>query len=113
MTGTHIILDISNIIDNEKLKYGLTIIPIMNKIVQTFNLKVVANAFHQFTPYGFTAVYVLAESHLSIHTFVEEKKVAIDLYTCGSFDKTKELYELLKYEFGKDCEIHLKIIERK
>lgn len=113
MTGTHIIIDINNIKDNEKLKYSLSIFPILNKIVNEFNLKVVAQAFHQFEPYGFTAVYVLSESHLSIHTFVEEGKVALDLYTCSIFNNEKELYELLKNEFGDECLIYMDIIKRK
>jgi S-adenosylmethionine decarboxylase proenzyme len=113
MTGTHIILDISNIIDNEKLKFSSTIIPIMDKIIEQFQLKVVAKASHQFSPYGYTGVYVLAESHLSIHTFVDERKIALDLYTCSFFNYSKELYELMKKEFGDECEIHLEIIDRK
>ena len=105
--------DISNIIDNDKLKYSTTIIPIMDKIIEQFKLKVVANAFHQFSPFGFTGVYVLAESHLSVHTFVEERKLALDLYTCNFFNYSKELYGLMKKEFGEKCEIHLEIINRK
>jgi S-adenosylmethionine decarboxylase len=112
MTGTHIILDISKINDKEKLKYSSTILPIMDKIVEEFNLKVVARASHQFTPYGFTGVFVLAESHLSFHTFVDECKIAVDLYTCHFFNYSKELYEMMKKEFGEECEIHLKVIER-
>lgn len=112
MTGTHIILDIYNIYDKEKLKYGSTIIPILDKIVQQLQLKVVANAFHQFTPYGFTGVYVLAESHLSIHTFVDERKIALDLYTCSFFDYSKELYEIINKEFDEKCNISLKVINR-
>ena len=40
MTGTHIIIDISNIEDNEILKYESTIIPILNKIVDKYKLNV-------------------------------------------------------------------------
>jgi len=112
MTGTHIILDISNILENEKLKYSTTIFPIMDRIVEELQLKVVAKASHQFHPFGFTGVYVLAESHLSIHTFVEERKIALDLYTCSFFDYSKELYEMMKEEFGENCEIHLEVIKR-
>ena len=36
MTGTHIIIDISNISNNEKLKYSSTILPVMYKIVEQF-----------------------------------------------------------------------------
>ncbi len=35
-------------------------------------------------PYGATMVCLLSESHLSIHTFEEEGKVTIDLFTCSS-----------------------------
>jgi S-adenosylmethionine decarboxylase len=113
MTGTHIIIDISNISNNEKLKYSSTILPVMDKIVEQFQLKVVEKALHQFEPFGFTGVYVLSESHLSIHTFVEERKIALDLYTCYFFDYSKELYELMKNEFGEECEISLDVIKRK
>jgi len=113
MLGTHIIVDIIKINDKEKLKYSSTIIPILDNIVNQCNLNVVSVAFHQFEPYGFTGVYVLSESHLSIHTFVDEEKVCLDLYTCSFFNYSKELYELLKKEFGENCEIHLQTINRK
>ena len=41
--------------------------------------------FHQFKePYqGFTGVICLAESHVSIHTWPEHKKMAIDIFICN------------------------------
>jgi S-adenosylmethionine decarboxylase len=41
-----------------------------------------------------TLVLVLAESHLSIHTWPEEDLVAIDLFSCGSIDGRRVLDEL-------------------
>lgn len=38
---------------------------------------------HEFTPQGVAGVAVLAESHLSIHTWPEAGYAAVDLYTCG------------------------------
>ena len=38
---------------------------------------------HKFDPQGVTAVTLLAESHISIHTWPEKKCAAIDIYTCG------------------------------
>ena len=35
-------------------------------------------AVHDNVPYGATMIYLLSESHLSIHTFVDEGKVTID-----------------------------------
>ena len=41
---------------------------------------------HAFEPQGATAVVVLAESHVSIHTWPEWGGATIDAYTCGAAD---------------------------
>jgi len=112
MTGMHIIIDIYDIEDNSLLKYSHTIIPILNKIIDKYQLNIVGKAIHQFEPFGVTAVYILAESHLSIHTFVEEGKVAIDLYTCTQFSNIGDINEFFKSLFDNDCNLTFKIIER-
>lgn len=38
---------------------------------------------HRFSPHGVTVVVVIAESHLSIHTWPEYAYAAIDVFTCG------------------------------
>ena len=38
---------------------------------------------HQFTPHGVTSLGLLAESHLSIHTWPEHSYAAADIFTCG------------------------------
>ncbi len=40
-------------------------------------------AFHRFQPQGVSGVVVLAESHISIHTWPEMGYAAMDFYTCG------------------------------
>lgn len=47
------------------------------------NCTVVSEKFHRFSPVGVTGVLVLAESHLSIHTWPEDGYCAIDAFTCG------------------------------
>jgi len=43
--------------------------------------------FHHFTPNGgVSGVVVLAESHISIHTWPERDFAAIDLFMCGACD---------------------------
>jgi len=47
----------------------------------------VLDASHVIFPNGaITLVLVLAESHLSVHTWPEENMVAIDLFSCGKID---------------------------
>lgn len=39
---------------------------------------------HKFDPQGVTAICMLSESHISIHTYPELGKCYADIYTCGS-----------------------------
>ena len=38
---------------------------------------------HKFAPHGVTAVALLAESHISIHTWPEDEIAVCDVFTCG------------------------------
>ncbi|WP_416666138.1 adenosylmethionine decarboxylase [Egbenema bharatensis] len=38
---------------------------------------------HEFEPQGVTALVLLAESHISIHTWPEQGYAAVDVFTCG------------------------------
>lgn len=38
---------------------------------------------HRFEPHGFTIVGLLAESHISVHTWPEHGYAAVDILTCG------------------------------
>ncbi|MFY0689189.1 MAG: S-adenosylmethionine decarboxylase [Cyclobacteriaceae bacterium] len=39
---------------------------------------------HHFTPQGYTAVWLLAESHCALHTFPEENKSYLELSSCNT-----------------------------
>lgn len=44
---------------------------------------IVQSVFHRFNPYGISGVVVIAESHLTIHTWPEFSYAAVDIFTCG------------------------------
>jgi S-adenosylmethionine decarboxylase len=55
----------------------------------------VLDSTHVIFPNGaITLVLILAESHLSIHTWPEENLIAIDLFSCGAIDGERVLAEL-------------------
>jgi S-adenosylmethionine decarboxylase len=55
----------------------------------------VLDTSHVIFPNGaITLVLILAESHLSIHTWPEEDLIAIDLFSCGSIDGEAVIAEL-------------------
>jgi S-adenosylmethionine decarboxylase len=49
---------------------------------------------HKFSPKGITGFILLAESHISIHTWPEIKYIAIDIFSCG---KKSQPYKGLEY----------------
>ena len=111
MIGVHILLNINNIIDTDKISFTSPIIELFDIIVEKLNLNVVDKAVYQFTPIGVTAVYVLAESHLSIHTFPEENAASMDLFTCGKRPEIVTLVNIIKENY-KDCIVDYNIINR-
>lgn len=50
---------------------------------RAMNATPLAEAFHRFSPQGVSGVVLIAESHLSCHTWPEAGYVAVDIYTCG------------------------------
>ncbi len=58
------------------------------KAVQAVGLQPVNQLFHTFPatdkgPGGITATVLLAESHLCVHTWPEQKAVTLDVYVCN------------------------------
>lgn len=46
----------------------------------------VGEVFHQFAPQGVSGTIVIAESHMSVHTWPENGYAAVDIFTCGGID---------------------------
>jgi S-adenosylmethionine decarboxylase proenzyme len=54
------------------------------KAAEVAGATIVAENFHQFSPYGVSGVVVIEESHFTIHTWPEHGYAALDLFTCGN-----------------------------
>lgn len=59
---------------------------LMLAAAQAIDVAVLDSTFRQFEPQGVTGVVVIAESHLSVHTWPEHRYVAVDIFTCGNVD---------------------------
>lgn len=46
--------------------------------------QILKSHFHKFAPQGVSGMILIAESHLSIHTWPEHGYAAIDIFTCGN-----------------------------
>jgi S-adenosylmethionine/arginine decarboxylase-like enzyme len=95
-------MDVKNI-NSDKLKTVEMIRPFMEKIIEELKLNVVGECSHQFEknglPHGATMIYLLSESHLSVHTFVDEGKITLDLFTCSLGVENEKIKSIIKEYF--------------
>lgn len=83
MLGRELIIDIEDIEEYQLLEKIESIKPLMEKIIKHCFLNVKNFSEFQFEPHGVTMLYLLCESHLTIHTYPEKKSCSINLYTCN------------------------------
>ena len=69
--------------DYEKLNDESFLRCTLNNAAKLANATVLNLISNKFEPQGVTAIALLAESHLSIHTWPEAHYSAVDIFTCG------------------------------
>jgi len=80
--GTHIVCELSGC-GSQALTNVDGVHAMMIDAARAANATIMESAFHRFEPQGVSGTVILAESHLSIHTWPEKGYAAMDFYTCG------------------------------
>ncbi len=106
--GEHITLDIIG----TKKEYDPSFYEkLVYKIAKKAKVTVLEISKYKFKPQGFTLVALLAESHISFHTFPENGIISFDFFTCGKVSpsvaidiikKEIEHKRIVKKEFNRD-----------
>ena len=78
----HILLELYKC-DYEKLNDESFLRCSLNRAAKLANATVLNLISNKFEPQGVTAIALLSESHLSIHTWPESNYCAVDIFTCG------------------------------
>lgn len=85
--GTHLIVDFWGASDLDNLELMQTA---MHESVRVAGASLLHIHLHHFTPNnGITGVAVLAESHISVHTWPERGFAAFDIFMCGGAEPEK------------------------
>jgi len=115
ISGKHMIIDLKEI-KNQVLMHDLDKIKmLLDYICEKHEFSILNKSEHIFEPEGLTILYLLSESHLSVHTFPERKYIAVDLYTCRDYTDNlvyQEIYDFLVDSFQAKKEIPI-IIDRR
>lgn len=80
--GRHIVAE-AKISDYDLLNDENRLLEAITIASKKAGMTVINGSSHKFSPQGATAIVLLAESHVSIHTWPEHGYAAIDVYTCG------------------------------
>ena len=83
----------------------------LNRAAKLANATVLNLISNKFEPQGVTAIALLAESHISIHTWPESNYSAVDIFTCGQ-NMLPELASKYLIDALNAEEHFLRIIER-
>ena len=72
---------------------------------------IIQHHFHQFSPHGVTGIILIAESHISVHTWPENGFAAVDIFTSGTNMKPEIAIQILEEAFRAD-RVNVKCITR-
>ena len=96
--GTHLLVELRDcnpdILDKLKKVEGILV-----SAAKTAKATVVGSHFHRFSPFGISGVVVIAESHLSVHTWPEYGYAAVDIFTCGEVLKPEVAAQYIIKQF--------------
>ena len=104
-TGKHMICDLTNIRNIVRLESMESMHELLEDICNKYDFNILTKSQHKFEPYGLTILYMLSESHISIHTFPEKQYLALDIYTCREYEDDTvymEIYDKLVKWFHCD-----------
>lgn len=93
--GTHLIIEV---VDAEGLDDEARIQAAFRKCVDECGATLLHIHTHKFSPQGVSGVAVLAESHISVHTWPEIGYGAFDVFMCGDAQPWKSV-EVLRQAF--------------
>ena len=104
-TGKHMICDLANIRNMSHLESMESMHRLLDDICARYDFTVLGKMEHRFEPQGLSIIYMLSESHISIHTFPEQRYLALDVYTCRNYEDDSvymEIYKILVKWFQCD-----------
>jgi S-adenosylmethionine decarboxylase proenzyme len=115
-SGKHMICDFKGI-KNYNLLNNIEHLNLVLKQICTDNeFQILNEVQHKFEPIGCSILFLLSESHLSIHTFPEKNHMSFDIYTCRQYNDNvvynKIYHNLLNILDASSINSSIKIIDR-
>jgi S-adenosylmethionine decarboxylase len=88
--GYHLMMELYGC-DQEKINSRRFLQQIVKVAVKQVGLTNLGSRFHQFEPHGVTGFTLLAQSHISLHSWPEFGYLVLDIFTCGDQEQADRL----------------------
>ena len=114
-SGKHLIADIKDIKNTALLNSTHLLKEMMENICAVCEYVILNEISHDFLPIGCSVIFLLSESHISIHTFPERNHISFDLYSCRHYPDNSEYEAIFNYllvELGASKDSTCKIVDR-
>ena len=95
----HILFDLKYCISNDLLDDEEYVKESLKLASEAAGCEILKIDSHKFDPQGVTAYALLAESHMSIHTWPENSIAKCDIFTCGVDNEPKKAVDFLHQRF--------------
>lgn len=103
--GRHLVVELADC-NRSILNNQLLLEEYFKEAVRRSGATIVESVFHQYNPQGISGVIVIAESHISIHTWPEYGYAAVDFFTCGDSVDPHKAFEYVKEKLeSKDAHV--------
>jgi S-adenosylmethionine decarboxylase len=99
--GRHLLLELFDC-DADAINSLETVKGALIEAAKRAQATIVDVVFHEFNPFGISGVVVIAESHLSIHTWPEYRYAAVDVFSCGDVLQPETAVTYLVEQFGAE-----------
>jgi S-adenosylmethionine decarboxylase len=96
-SGKHMICDFKDIKNYNLLNNIEQLNLVLKKICAVNDFQILNEVQHKFEPIGCSILFLLSESHLSIHTFPEKSHMSFDIYTCRQYNDNAVYNEIYQY----------------
>ncbi|MFD6043432.1 adenosylmethionine decarboxylase [Streptomyces koyangensis] len=109
-SGTHVLSDIVGI-SATRIRDNDLIMDAVKRGIDASGAELCGVQVKEFEPYGMTAIFVLSESHVSVHTYPECGSLFLDAFTCGARCDPQRIVDVVLEALGP-CEHRTSVVSR-
>jgi S-adenosylmethionine decarboxylase proenzyme len=114
-SGKHMICDFKGIQNLDLLNNLDELKNVLREVCKNNDFNILNESEHKFYPIGLSILFLLSESHLSVHTFPEKNHMSFDIYTCRQYSDNAvymEIFNFLSNKLQASLDSKYKIIDR-